>query len=106
VRLQKQFLPFAKGYHPKWTEETFSVDNVDTKKYPMFSLRDKKGDPIIGKSYKQELQTVLEDSNTHFRIDKILGTRGRGKDKEYFVSWLGYPDSFNSYVKASEISHK
>ncbi|KAG8236330.1 hypothetical protein J437_LFUL010464 [Ladona fulva] len=33
----------------------------------------------------------------------MLARKGRGRTREYFVKWLGYPDSFNSWIPASSI---
>jgi hypothetical protein len=41
------------------------------------------------------LQKVSE--NLH-RVEKVLKTRVRGGKKEYFVKWLNYPSTYNSWV--------
>jgi hypothetical protein len=103
VRLQKELLPFAKGYLPKWTEESFIVDKISKRKIPMYGLKDKKQEPIIGDSYKHEIQSIIETQDTRYRIDKVISRRGKGRGKEVFVSWLGYPEVFNSWIPENEL---
>ena len=54
-------------------------------------------EPIKGKFYEPELQKVTAPER--FTIDRILKTR-RGADGKitYYVSWLGYPSKFNSWI--------
>ena len=33
-----------------------------------------------------------------YEIEKILKKRGKGKNVQYLVKWLGYPNKFNSWV--------
>ena len=56
-----------------------------------------------GGLYKQEVQKIRFDPRQAYKIEKILGTKGKGKNKMYLVKWQGYPDKFNSYIKASEV---
>ena len=39
-----------------------------------------------------------------YEVEKILKKRGRGRNVQYLVKWLGYPNKFNSWVPASEIN--
>jgi len=93
--------PFVKGYTDKWTRELFEIDSRLPTVPPTYALKDMVGEPIKGKFYEQELQNVSQKRDAHFFIDKILKTR-RGADGKvsYFVSWVGYPSKFNSWVDA------
>ena len=42
-------------------------------------------------------------SITTYEVEKILKSRGKGKNREVFVKWLGYPAKFNSWIPASEV---
>ena len=57
---------------------------------------------LIGSFYDLELQKVDELGET-FEIDQIIRTKIVNKKKQYFVSWKGYPNSFNSWVPESDI---
>lgn len=43
-------------------------------------------DPIIG-----------DDGEKLYIVEKIKGHRGKGKKKEYFIKWKGYPDKDNTW---------
>jgi transposase InsO family protein len=102
VRLSKHADKFKRGFTPNWTEEVFNIDKVITRTVtPVYELKDKKGEAIVGRSYPKELQKITEP--THYRIEKILRKRKRGKNIELLVKWLGYPDSFNEWISSKEV---
>jgi hypothetical protein len=39
-----------------------------------------------------------------FEVEKILKKKGKGKNLQYLVKWLDYPNKFNSWISASEIN--
>jgi len=86
--------PFAKGYTAKWSRELFEISS----RLPTVPVTYANGEPIK-KFYEQELQKVERSGNEHFIIDKIRKTR-RGTDGRvrYYVSWVGYPSKFDSWV--------
>ena len=99
--------PFAKGYTGKWSRELFKIASRQPTVPVTYTLRDLLDEDIKGKFYEPELQKVAlndddnvdDDGEQHFIIDKILKTR-RGTDGKinYYVSWVGYPSKFNSWV--------
>ena len=52
---------------------------------------------IVGSFYEPELKKTSQDI---FRIEKVLEKRGHIK---VLVKWLGYPDSFNSWIDAEDV---
>jgi len=54
------------------------------------------GEEIQGTFYEQELQKTSQDV---FRIEKVIRRRGN----KSLVEWLGYPDSFNSWVDNKDL---
>ena len=89
--------PFAKGYTAKWTREHFKIVSRLPTVPVTYTLSDLMDEPIKGKFYEPELQKVTP--RERFAIDRILKTR-RGADGKiaYYVSWLGYPSKFNSWI--------
>ena len=67
-----------------------------------YKLKDQKGEEIKGTFYFDELQKVEEPEA--YRIEKIKRKR---KDREgklwYFVKWVGYDSTFNSFVREEDI---
>ncbi len=100
VRITKRKGIFEKGYTPRWTEETFVVTEVLPTQPPTYKISDQRGEVIQGSFYEQELQKT--DQST-FRIEKVLRKRTRNGMKELFVKWQGYPTSFNSWIKESDL---
>ena len=91
--------PFDKGYEQQWTRELFQVRSRIPTDPPTSGLKDMQGEAIKGKSYREELQKVEVTRGEHFAIDKILKTERKADGKvSYYISWLGYPSKFNSWV--------
>jgi hypothetical protein len=104
VRISKVKRIFEKGYMPKWTEEIFVIDAIDRKHEPvMYTLRDSTENIIEGRFYKEELQKVIKKDNI-YRIERILRERGAGRNKQYLVKWLGYPET--TWILASDIAER
>jgi len=62
-----------------------------------YTLSDMRDEPIKGKFYEPEIQKVT--ASKHFTIDRILKTRCVADGKiVYYVSWLGYPSKFYSFI--------
>ena len=104
VRLSIARHPFRKGYLPQWTEEIFTVHKVLKTKPTTYRLADLQGEVIEGTFYVQELQKVPKKSDRVYRVEKILKTRRRGRRKEFFVKWLGYPKNFNSWIREEDMT--
>lgn len=96
VRIMKKKKTFEKGYTPRWTEEVFEIDEVQYTDPPTYKLKDLNREKIRGSFYEPELQKTRQET---FRIEKVLKKRGN----KMFVKWLGYPDSFNSWIDSDEI---
>ena len=95
---------FTREYDAKWSGEIFTVskrflrDNL-----PMYKLKDYNDEDISGSFYQPELaKSEIRDEDS-FKIERILKTRGKGRNKQYYVKWLYWPKSFNSWIKASDV---
>jgi len=91
VRIIKKKKTFEKGYTPRWTEEIFTISQVQFTDPPTYKITDHNGEEIQGSFYEQELQKTTQEV---FRIEKIVRKRGN----KSLVKWLGYPETFNSWV--------
>lgn len=105
VRITKTKKTFRRGYLPNWTPETFTVYKRFSTNPPTFLLKDLSGEIITGRFYGHELQKVIKDRDSYWRIERILKTRGSGENKEYLVRWQGFSPKFDSYVKAKWMTH-
>lgn len=103
VRLAKEKYIFEKGYKQGWTDEIFEIVERVPRDPPVYKVKDLSGETIVGTFYEQELQKVIKTDNT-YKIESILKHRTSNGKKEYLVKWLGYPDSFASWVAAEDIT--
>ena len=96
VRITKKKKTFEKGYTPRWTEEVFTVSKIQYTDPVTYKISDYNGEEIQGTFYEQELQKTTQNI---FRIEKIIRKRGC----KSLVKWLGYPDSFNSWIDNKDL---
>ena len=96
VRMKYNKGPLEKGYYPQWTDEIFVVTkSIKGDKAPLIHVKDSNGEPIEGRFYPDEVLKVTENE---YRVQEVLAERIRSGKKEYYVKWLNYPSSFNSWV--------
>ena len=101
VRISKVKGAFEKGYLPNWTTEIFTVSRILNTQPPQVKVTDYNNEEIKGSFYLPEVQAV--DVPPDFEIEEILEQkRERGRMK-YYVKWLGYPASMNSWVDANDL---
>lgn len=94
VRRKYTLKPLDRGYYPYWTDQTFNVDKVTRgDRRPLYLVNGKR-------FYPEEVQYVRGST---FRVEKILKRRKRQGRLEYFVKWLNYPTSENSWVQAENV---
>lgn len=60
VRLSKKKSLFAKGYATNFTKEIFVITKRIARSPPVYTIRDLKGEPIVGTIYASEMQLVKE----------------------------------------------
>jgi ribosomal protein L21E len=97
VRITVKKSIFEKGYTPRWTEEIFTVSKVQMTTPITYKITDFNAEEIQGTFYQQELQKTSQEI---FRIEKVIRRRGN----KSLVKWLGYPESFNSWVDNNELN--
>ena len=102
VRISKMKRRFEKGYLPNFSKEIFTVSQQIPRHPPVYKLKDYDQEELSGTFYNEELQKVIKEDDV-YEVEKVLKTRGKGKNKEVFVKWLGYPAKFNSWIPASEV---
>ena len=102
VRISKMKRTFEKGYLPNFSKEIFTVSQQIPRHPPVYKLKDYDQEELSGTFYNEELQKVIKEDDV-YEVEKILKKRGKGKNKEVYVKWLGYPAKFNSWIPASEV---
>lgn len=106
VRISKAKGQFEKGYLPNWSREEFYVDKINDKFLPsMVTLKDYKGESIKGNFYEDEIQKISRDVDDDvYEVQKVIQQKRRGGEIWYLVKWLGYDDSFNSWVRKRDVT--
>ena len=72
---------------------------------PIYKIVDYNDEEITGSFYQSELQKIELHDDQMWKLEKILKTKGKGRNKQYYVKWLHWPSKFNSWVKASDIEN-
>lgn len=105
VRISHLRRQFQKEQHHRWTTEVFKIKSRAVRGgLNVYKLEDFLDEPVKGSLYEPELQEVSIDPTGAFKIDKIIRSRKRrGVEKEYLVSYRGWPSKFNSWVKKSDL---
>ena len=99
VRFSKLKSRFSRSYLPQAQHEIMKVSAV-FKHLPrvLYKLESLSGEIIEGKFYQEELTKV--ENQDEYLIEKVLKRKGR----KLFVKWLGYPESSNSWINASDVT--
>ena len=103
VRISHLRNVFSREYDQKWTGEIFTIwQRYHRGSKVIYRVKDYNGEEIKGTFYENELQKVYSDEETVWKIEKILKQRTRNGQKQYYVKWLYWPDSYNSWINASD----
>ena len=103
VRLMKIKKTFEKGYMPNWTEEVFTITQRLRRIPPVYRVKEYDGTELKGTFYEDQLQKVEQKDDDLFRIENVVKSRGRGRQKEYLVHWKGWPNKYDQWIPASQI---
>lgn len=104
VRIWKDRGQFHRGYMEDYTREYFTIVKVlNNLPVPRYKIKEQNGENVIGSFFEDELVEYNSSPNVNHEIEKVIKARGKGRKKEYFVKFKGWPDSYNEWVKASNI---
>ena len=92
---------FHRGWHQNFSFEYFTI--IERKKSEgicLYKLKDQQNQILKGWFQSKEIQISLINYKTYvFKIKDVIKKRGAYS----FVSWLGWPKQYNSYVLTSQI---
>ena len=103
VRISRLRTTFPRGYYEGYTQEYFLIKKIIKSIPNRYILKDILNEDITGSFYEPELVKVNNDDDEEFKIEKIVATRGRGRNKQVLIKWLGWPEKFNTWEPASAV---
>lgn len=104
VRISREKSTFQKGYESGFTDEVFRIVRVDDYRQPvLYTVTDLAGSRIDGEFYTEELSRVGRASpKSKLKVNQILETRGRGKNKRNLVNWKNLPADYVSWISLED----
>jgi hypothetical protein len=105
VRISRLRSTFPSKYGANWTFEIFKIKRAFVREgLPVYKLVDWNNELIKGIFYENEINKITPKDNEFYHIDQILKRRKRGKKiTHYFVSWKGWPATFNQWITAAQM---
>ena len=105
VSVSKYKGKFEKGYAANWSEDMFTMHEVQPSDPPVYRLRDYLGEVLDGTFYELELQKVSAPADKMYRVESVLQRRKVGRRTEALEKWFGYPTKFISWIDAKALVH-
>lgn len=103
VRVAKGTIAFRKGYLPQWSDKVYILKKKRNDFHsPMYSLTDENNKKVDRNFYFKEIQPVTITSDTKYRIEKILDQKIENGIKKYYIKWLGFDNSYNSWIDEND----
>jgi hypothetical protein len=106
VRISKYKSIFDKGYLPNYTEEFYKIKEVKLGRPTVYMLEDLKGEAVDGLFYDGELSPYNETDETTYKVEKVLGKKTVKGKKFVLVKYKGWPDKFNEWLPAENVTNK
>ena len=106
VRISKYKSTFAKGYLPNYTEEFFKIKEVRIGLPTVYKLTDLKNEELNGIFYEEELSPYRETEESTYKIEKIIGRKTVKGKKFVLVKYKGWPEKFNEWLPAENVTIK
>ena len=105
MRLSKAKRTFKKGYIPNWTQELLTVVKYIETRPPVCLIKDDHVEILEGTFYSETLQKVIKKDDV-YKIEMILKKGKKGRRLQYLVKWLGYPNTFNSWIFKQDLQKR
>jgi len=70
---------------------------------PRYKVKNEENESINGSFTENELQKVVIDQNTTYRVEKILAKRVKEGVSQVKVRWMNYKPSFDSWIDEREV---
>ena len=106
VRISHLRYAFSREYHTRWTGEFFKITKRFVRQgFALYELCDYANESITESFYDYELERAHVNENNVYKVSEVVKTRKRKGVKEHLIRWKHWPQKFDSWVNASEVSH-
>jgi len=99
VRMSRVKGIFEQGYLPNWSEEIYTVENVQKTNPVTYKIKDSLGELIQGSFYNEELQKTNQEV---YRVEKVIRKKKIDGVEHVLVKWSGYSNKHNQWIPVSE----
>jgi hypothetical protein len=72
---------------------------------PVYLVKDDHCEILERTFYAEEIQKVFKQDDV-YKIHSVLKKRRKGRRVQYLVKWLGYPESFNSWIFKQDLQKR
>lgn len=104
VRIAVARSKFQRGYYENFTEEYFTVAKVRTEHpNPRYQLKDLTGEEVNDLFFENELVKFTPPADHRFKIEKVLETKGKGRNEQSLIRWYGWPSKFDSWIPTRDL---
>ena len=104
VRVWAKRTNFWRGYYEDFTREYFKINQVLLNlPVPRYKLEDIMGEQIRGSFFEDELILFNPPADMEYQIEKVVKERGSGRNKQFLVKYIGWPDKFNEWKSEREL---
>jgi hypothetical protein len=102
VRKTYDLSNFDKGYYPNWTDQTYKIHDILRRPQKIqYIIKNFENNLEKRRFYPEEIQRI--SSETPYRIEKVIKKRKNNGRIEFYVKWLNYPQSENSWISMKEL---
>jgi hypothetical protein len=102
VRISRKKGVFEKGFHDNWSREIFTITHVLKTDPVTYKLKDGLGENIEGSFYSNEIQKTKQPADFGL-VEEIVKSKGKGKNKQHLVKWMGLSSKYNSWISDEDI---
>ena len=108
VRISYLQSKFHRAYDEHFSKEIYTViERRMSQGFQRYKIKSWNNSPVDGEFYRVQLQKVDVDENTKYEIERILKRRTVGpkndRRREVLVKWIGWDDSYSSWVLESDV---
>lgn len=105
VRVEIMKQSFSKDYEKSFSNQVYYIrERYAPYNVQRYKVKTYLNEPVKGSYLSSELQKARVDTDTQYKIEKILSRRVKNGIAQVKVRWQGYDSRFDSWIDQSEVS--